>query len=155
MDRDTQLSLEYDFYGGLLTKRQSEVMELYHEDNLSLSEIAAELGVSRQAVHDALKNAQSALDGYEEKLGLVRRFERERQGIAKIDAIIDSLTAEGGRHPAGEDRSGLQTPGDIPDGRDPGDGTPGEGANGERGGWKGDLRSGLYEIKTIIDSISE
>ena len=71
MNSDTKLSLEYDFYGALLTKRQSEVMQLYHEENLSLSEIAEEFGISRQGVHDALKNAQEALTTYEEKLGLV------------------------------------------------------------------------------------
>ena len=58
IDEITQASLLYDFYGQLLSKRQSEVMELYHEENLSLAEIAAEFGISRQGVHDALKNAE-------------------------------------------------------------------------------------------------
>lgn len=48
-------SLLYDFYGQLLSKRQQEVMALYHEENYSLSEIAEEFGISRQAVHDTLK----------------------------------------------------------------------------------------------------
>lgn len=91
MNIDTKLSLEYDFYGALLTKRQSEVMQLYHEENLSLSEIAEEFGISRQGVHDALKNAQDALAGYEEKLGLVARFERTNEAVARIDEIIEKL----------------------------------------------------------------
>ena len=48
-------SMLYDFYGSLLRENQNEVMALYHEDNLSLSEIAAELGMTRQAVHYTLK----------------------------------------------------------------------------------------------------
>ena len=93
---DLELSLRYDFYGGLLTKRQNEVMQLYHEENLSLSEIAQEFGISRQGVHDALKNAQEALADYEEKLGLVARFEKTNEAIAEIDSIIDEMTAESG-----------------------------------------------------------
>ena len=49
-------------------------MELYHEENLSLAEIAEEFEISRQGVHDALHKAEKSLESYEEKLGLVRRF---------------------------------------------------------------------------------
>ena len=72
----TKASLLYDFYGRLLTEKQREVMRLYHEENLSLSEIAQEFSISRQGVHDSLKNAEKALVGYEEKLGLVEKFMR-------------------------------------------------------------------------------
>ena len=57
----TRASLLYDFYGALLTEKQRSVMALYHEENLSLSEIADEYGISRQAVHDTLKKAEQAL----------------------------------------------------------------------------------------------
>ena len=60
IDDVIQTSLLYDFYGSLLTDRQREVMELYYGENLSLSEIAAEFSISRQGVHDALKNAGRA-----------------------------------------------------------------------------------------------
>ena len=78
IDDITQASLLYDFYGQLLSKRQSQVMELYHEENLSLSEIASEFNISRQGVHDALKNAEKALSEYERKLGLVEKFRKSR-----------------------------------------------------------------------------
>ena len=84
-------SLLYDFYGQLLSSRQQEVMALYHEENLSLSEIAAEFGISRQAVHDTLKKAEQALTEYEDKLGLVERFESSKRVIAGIDEKIDEL----------------------------------------------------------------
>ncbi|MDD6646295.1 MAG: YlxM family DNA-binding protein [Firmicutes bacterium] len=91
IDEITQASLLYDFYGQLLSRRQKEVMELYHEENLSLSEIAAEFGISRQGVHDALKNAEKSLKGYEEKLGLVAKFRRSSEAVNEIDGIIDDV----------------------------------------------------------------
>lgn len=86
-----RISLLYDFYGQLLTKRQKEVMELYHGENLSLSEIAEEFSISRQGVHDSLKSAEKSLVEYENKLGLVARFQKTRQAIEKIDRAIDEM----------------------------------------------------------------
>ena len=87
-------SLLYDFYGQLLSRRQQEVMALYHEENLSLSEIAEEFGISRQAVHDTLKKAELALGEYEAKLGLVARLPRSKEAISGIDRRIDELISE-------------------------------------------------------------
>lgn len=91
IDDITQASLLYDFYGQLLPKRQRQVTELYHEENLSLSEIAEEFGISRQGVHDALKNGEKALNEYEEKLGMVEKFQRSSDAVKKIDTIIDGV----------------------------------------------------------------
>ena len=93
-DNIAYVNLLFDFYGKLLTKRQREVMELYYEENLSLSEIADEFEISRQGVHDALKNAEKALKGYEEKLGLLEKMQVSRQAMEEIDASIDELAAE-------------------------------------------------------------
>ncbi len=87
-------SLLFDFYGSLLTARQREVMEFYHEENLSLAEIAEEYGISRQAVHDTLKKAENALSQYEQKLGLVEKLMKSRRAIAEIDEKIDQLATE-------------------------------------------------------------
>lgn len=91
IDEITRQSLLYDFYGALLTERQREVMELYHEENLSLSEIAEETNISRQGVHDALKKAERALDGYEQKLGLVEKFQKTNASIDEINRRIENL----------------------------------------------------------------
>ncbi len=93
-DRIAKVSLLYDFYGQLLTKRQREAMQLYHEENLSLSEIATEFSISRQGVHDALKNAEKALYEYEQKLGLVGKFGKTREAVSKIDTSLDMLIRE-------------------------------------------------------------
>ena len=87
-------SLLYDFYGQLLSKRQQEVMALYHEENYSLSEIAEEFGISRQAVHDTLNKAEQALAEYEQKLGLVKTLQRSEAVIRQIDEKIDTLITE-------------------------------------------------------------
>lgn len=93
IDDIAQASLLYDFYGQLLSARQREVMELYHEENLTLSEIADEFGISRQGVHDALKNAEKSLKGYESKLGLVAKFQKSTDAVHEIDNIINGVIA--------------------------------------------------------------
>ena len=91
MDKITEASLLYDFYGQLLTKRKQEVMELYHEENLTLAEIAEEFGISRAAVYDSLKSAEKSLQEYEQKLKLVAKFVETSEAIGKIDEMIDRL----------------------------------------------------------------
>lgn len=90
-DNITEYSLLRDFYGELLTPKQKEIFELYHDENLSLGEISEELGVSRQAVHDMLKNSEKALQKYEDKLGLVKRFDQTTQTIQNVDKAIQRL----------------------------------------------------------------
>ena len=63
-----------DFYAPLLTEHRREVMRLYCEEDLSLAEIAEQLGITRQGVSDALKKARFQLEDYEEKLGLAARY---------------------------------------------------------------------------------
>ena len=89
------VSMLYDFYGSLLSDSQSEVMSMYHEDNLSLSEIAEELGQSRQAVHYTLKKAEKALNEYEEKLGLLKTYERNRELADEAADLIGKLEGSG------------------------------------------------------------
>ncbi len=90
IERVEYASMLYDFYGSLLNESQNEVMALYHEDNLSLSEIAEELGQTRQAVHYTLRKAEKALGSYEEKLGLVASYKENRRRAEKAFRLIDS-----------------------------------------------------------------
>ena len=66
-----EYSILFDYYGSLLSARQREVFELYHEENFSFSEIGANLGISRQAAHRLLCKACDELEVFEKKLGLV------------------------------------------------------------------------------------
>lgn len=89
-----EASLLFDFYGQLLTKKQQQVMRLYHEENYSLSEIGDEFSISRQGVHDTLKKAENALTEYEKKLGLVNKLESSQKVIAKIEETINQMVEE-------------------------------------------------------------
>jgi len=86
-----EYSLLYDYYGALLSDRQREVFELYNEEDLSLSEIAANLGVSRQAVHIAYWKACGEMETFEEKLGLIAKHAEYEKAQAETEAKIDAI----------------------------------------------------------------
>ena len=86
-----EYSILYDFYGPLLSERQREVFELYNEDNLSLSEIGQNIGVSRQAVHIAVNKAGDELVEYDEKLGLIAKHAKYEKARKEIDMKIDDI----------------------------------------------------------------
>ncbi|MBN1477983.1 YlxM family DNA-binding protein [Candidatus Sumerlaeota bacterium] len=84
-----------DIYGALLTDKQRTFMRLHFEDDLSFGEIAKEYGVSRQAIHDAVKHAEKSLEDYESKLGLLGKSKRaggEGRGSSRAEEILDALT---------------------------------------------------------------
>lgn len=81
----------FDFYGKLLSATQYTVVEDYYIHDLSLSEIASNLDISRQGVHDALKRAEKKLYSYEEKLGLAKKFEDNKKKTQKILNYIDQV----------------------------------------------------------------
>ena len=90
MEKIARQGLLYDFYGALLTEHQRHIYEDVVFYDLSLSEIAEEQGISRQGVHDLIKRCNKILEGYEEKLHLVDKFERTK----KLAREIQSLTKE-------------------------------------------------------------
>jgi uncharacterized protein len=87
-------SLLYDFYGQLLDDNKKDIMTLYHEDNLSLKEIAEDLGQSRQGVHYTLKKAEATLEKYEEKLGLVQKYLNNLPKYEQIEQIATKYEAD-------------------------------------------------------------
>jgi len=93
LEKVAWMNLLFDFYGQLLTDRQKDFMELYYGQDLSLGEIAEEFAVTRQAVHDTLKRAAQLLSQYEEKLGLVEKFNSERNKLAEAGALLDQYSA--------------------------------------------------------------
>ena len=81
----------YDFYGELLTPHQKKIYEDAVVNDLSLSEIANEQGISRQGVHDIIKRCDKALAEYEEKLHLVEKFARIKHMISQINLLTDDV----------------------------------------------------------------
>ena len=90
MEKIVEQGLLYDFYGELLTEHQRQVYEGIVYENLSLAEIAAEQGISRQGVHDIVKRCDKALLAYEEKLQLIARFMKMKSRIKEIDTLTGS-----------------------------------------------------------------
>ncbi len=93
MEKNVEVSLLFSFYGKMLTDRQAETVELYYNEDLSLSEVGAELGISRQGVRDNLKRAEIILYDTERRLGLVERFLKIKSQLSEIDRIIEEIEA--------------------------------------------------------------
>ncbi|MCD8363808.1 MAG: YlxM family DNA-binding protein [Lachnospiraceae bacterium] len=87
MEEILRQALLYDFYGELLTERQKRVYEDVVLNDYSLSEVAEELGISRQGVHDMVRRCGRTLAGYEEKLHLVEKFVKIRNQVGEIRRI--------------------------------------------------------------------
>ena len=74
----------YDFYGELLTERQRQVYSSVVLEDYSLSEVAEELEISRQGVHDMVRRCNKILEDYEKKLHLVEKFLNIRSQVQRI-----------------------------------------------------------------------
>jgi len=84
-------------YGALLTERQRELLAWYYDLDLSLGEIAEQGQVSRQAVHDLLRRAVAALEGYEGRLHLAERAARRRGVVVALLGEIETARRAGGQ----------------------------------------------------------
>lgn len=94
MDELLEKSLLYDFYGELLTEHQRSVYESFVFDDMSLGEIAAEKGITRQGVHDLVKRCDKILLDYENKLHLVERFTNIKAKVASIEKLTDPIQTQ-------------------------------------------------------------
>jgi predicted DNA-binding protein YlxM (UPF0122 family) len=83
-----------DLYSNLLTEHQGKTMRLYLEKDWSYAEIAAGQGVSRTAIYDLVHRAETALQEYESKLGLLARGEQRRDAGAALAARVEDLEQE-------------------------------------------------------------
>ena len=97
----TELILLYDYYGDLLTERQRECFELRYYQDLSLSEIGQELGISRQGVYDNLSRTEAQLNKMEEKTGCVRRDRACRKVAENILQLAQQLEKHQDAHVSG------------------------------------------------------
>lgn len=91
MKQIAEMALFFDFYGPLLTVKQGKIWDLYYQQDYSLSEIAEQESISRQAVHDLLKRTEKILEDYEQKLGLISRFLKEREKLMNIESLLEGI----------------------------------------------------------------
>ena len=81
----------FDFYGPLLTPHRQQVLRLYLEEDLSLGEIASNVGISRQGVRDIIVRAESTLLEFEKKTGIVARFEKHSQELNSAISVAEKI----------------------------------------------------------------
>ena len=81
--KDLNIGFLLDFYGDILKDRRRDALDFYYNNDMSLSEIAEEMGISRQGVRDLIKKAEEELFFYEEKLGLAKKFEDAQNHATK------------------------------------------------------------------------
>ena len=95
MEKIAQQGFLYDFYGELLTEHQKQVYEDVVLNDMSLSEIAQEFGISRQGVHEQVKRCDKILEEYEEKLHLVEKFLKAKELVAQINKLAGDFGVTG------------------------------------------------------------
>ena len=88
-----EMTLLFDYYGELLTQRQRSCLDLRYNQDMSLGEIAQELGVSRQGVYDNLSRAEALLRNMEEKTGCVRFSLAARKAVNQILSAARELAS--------------------------------------------------------------
>lgn len=91
MEKNMEVSLLFDFYGELLKPSGREAVRLYYNEDLSLSEIADQTGITRQGVRDSIKRCEKQLFEFEEKLGLLARFGQLENGLDEISALAQKI----------------------------------------------------------------
>lgn len=90
MAKDLNVTILLDVYGQLLTEKQRNAIDMYYNEDLSLSEIADEIDISRQGVRESIKQGEKHLTNYEEKLGIVERFHNISSKLEKLNALLEN-----------------------------------------------------------------
>ena len=88
MAKDFEMGYLLDFYGEVLTPKQREMLRQYYNDDLSLSEIGENFGITRQGARDAIKHGETALKELEEKVGFAARYRRVQQTLEELEQLV-------------------------------------------------------------------
>ena len=94
MEEKVKISMLCEFYGKLLTKKQFEFIDDYYNNDLSLSEIAENNDITRQAVRDIIKKGEKKLFEYEEKMGFMKRTLNQEKRIEKALLELTKIQKE-------------------------------------------------------------
>mgnify|MGYP002617519164 CR=1 FL=1 len=87
-----EMTLLFDYYGELLTEHQRSVYEDVVLNDYSCTEVAQERGISRQGVHDLIRRCDRTLLGYEEKLGLIAKFQKTKEKVTEIHRLTEEFS---------------------------------------------------------------
>ena len=94
MEEKIKISLLYQLYGKMLTEKQQEIIEDYYNNDLSLSEIAENNDITRQAVRDIIKKSEKKLNSYEKTLGLMQKSIEQKNKIEEIIKMLSNIKKE-------------------------------------------------------------
>ena len=94
IEERVELAILYDFYGALLKENQQRMFEACILEDYNFTEIAQEEGISRQGVYDSIRRSTKQLREYEERLGLVEKFEKQKKLAKKIHQQLQELPLE-------------------------------------------------------------
>ena len=94
MEKNVKVSILCQIYGKLLTKKQFEIITDYYDNDLSLSEIAENNQITRQAVRDNIKSGEIKLYDLENKLGLMKKMQKQEELVNGIISKLDSLNIQ-------------------------------------------------------------
>ena len=89
-----EMALLFDYYGDLLTERQRMCFDLYHNQDLSLAEIAENTGITRQGVRESLKKSEADLRMFDEKLHLVERIDALQKKCTECSEILEKTAGD-------------------------------------------------------------
>ena len=85
MEKNIQISILSEIYGNMLTKKQYQSIEDYYNNDLSLAEIAENIGITRQAVRDNIKQGEKKLFELEENLGFIQKMNELKEKLQKLE----------------------------------------------------------------------
>jgi len=92
-EKNLNIGYLLDFYGDVLTERKRDALDFYYNNDMSLAEVAEELGISRQGARDLIKKAEEELAFYEEKLGLAKKFADAQAHAQKALSLCEQTNA--------------------------------------------------------------
>ena len=95
-DKTLKNTMLFDFYGDLLTSKQREYYDLYHNEDWTLTEIAKKAGITRQGIHNIIKGAENALLKFENKTGALGKWVRAREDLKKAESIARKIQKASG-----------------------------------------------------------
>lgn len=93
MDKIIERGLLFDFYGELLTSHQQKIYSEIVFNDLSLGEMSEQEGISRQGIHDLIKRCDKMLMEYENKLGLIKKFQKIKHEVENCETIVSKDTS--------------------------------------------------------------
>ena len=91
MEKNVEISVLCQLYGKALTDKQYEVLTDYYNNDLSLSEIAENNNITRQAVRDIIKKGENKLYELEENISLMKKILQEEKIVSKIEKELDEI----------------------------------------------------------------